>query len=140
MRRSVTSALGRDRQPRWVHRLCLAGAGDLPVAPRDSPRELAEVVASLPAWLVGEQSSRPPHVTHWMTEPTAMGTMPWPVIELPHVGALARLLDVDAGELAWFADTRGLERQRWSAAAALPVGGAAERDPVCDWWLHRSRG
>jgi RNA-directed DNA polymerase len=40
-----------------------------------------------------------------------MGPMPWPVLELPHVGALARLLDVDARELAWFADTRGLERR-----------------------------
>ena len=80
------------------------------------PRETAlvnspKVLRSLPAWLAGEQSSRPPHVTHWVIEPTAMGTMPWPVMELPHVGALARLLDVDAGELAWFADTRGLERR-----------------------------
>lgn len=49
-------------------------------------------------------------MTHWVTEPTAMGTMPWPVIELPHVGALARMLDVDAGELEWFAETRGLQR------------------------------
>ena len=111
MRRSVTSALGRDRQPRWVHRLVMQVLDVYPSPPRDSPRELADVLRSLPAWLAGEQSSRPPHVTHWMTEPTAMGTMPWPVMELPHLGALARLLDVDAGELAWFADTRGLERQ-----------------------------
>ncbi len=110
MRRSVTSALGRDRQPRWVHRLVTQILDVYPTAPRDSPRELAEVVEGLPAWLVGEQSSRPPHVRHWVTEPTAMGTMLWPVIELPHIGALSRLLDVDAGELEWFADTRGLER------------------------------
>ena len=37
--------------------------------------------------------------------------MPWPVIALPHQGELERLLDADAGELAWFADTRGWERQ-----------------------------
>jgi RNA-directed DNA polymerase len=110
MRRSVTSALGRDRQPRWVHRLVLQVLDIYPSPPRDSPRALADVLQSLPAWLAGEQSSRPPRVTHWVTEPTAMGTMPWPVMELPHIGALARLLDVDAGELAWFADTRGLER------------------------------
>ena len=40
-----------------------------------------------------------------------MAAMPWPVVELPHQGELERLLDVDAGELAWFADTRGWERQ-----------------------------
>jgi RNA-directed DNA polymerase len=111
MRRSATAALGRDRQPRWVRRLVSQVLEVYPQPPNDSPRELAEVVQSLPAWLAGEQSSRPPHVTHWVTEPTAMGPMPWPVLELPHLGALARLLDVDAGELAWFADTRGLERR-----------------------------
>jgi RNA-directed DNA polymerase len=110
MRRSVTSALDRDRQPRWVHRFVMQVLDVYPAPPRDSPRELAEVVQSLPAWLVGEQSSRAPHVTHLIPELTAMGTMPWPVTELPHVGALSRLLDVDAGELGWFADTRGLER------------------------------
>ncbi|HEY5049943.1 MAG TPA: reverse transcriptase family protein, partial [Acidothermaceae bacterium] len=111
MRRSVTSALGRDRQPRWVQRLVSQVLEVYPSPPRDSPRELADVLQSLPAWLAGEQSSRPPHVTHWVTEPTAMGAMPWPVMALPHLAALCRLLDVDAGELEWFADTRGLERQ-----------------------------
>ena len=110
MRRSVTSSLGRDRQPRWVHRLVTQVLDVYPSAPRDSPRELAEVLQSLPAWLVAKQSRRPPHVMRWPTEPTSMGAMPWPVIELPHVGALSRLLDIDASELAWFADTRGLER------------------------------
>lgn len=123
MRRRVTSALGRDRQPRWVQRLVSQVLEVYASPPGDSPRELAEVVQALPAWHAGEQSSRPPRVTHWVTEPMVMATMPWPVFALPHVGALCRLLDVDAGELAWFADTRGLERRadaplrhyRWTA-------------------------
>jgi RNA-directed DNA polymerase len=111
MRRRATSALARDRPPRWMQRLVSQVLEIYPSPPSDGPRGLAEVVQSLPAWLAAEQSNRPPRVTHWVTEPTSMGTMPWPVVALPHLGALARLLDVDAGELAWFADLRGLERR-----------------------------
>jgi RNA-directed DNA polymerase len=111
MRQSITVALGRERPPRWAHRLVAQLLEVYPRPPSDRPRELADVVQALPAWLVAEQSSRPPRVVHWRTEPTAMGPMPWPVAELPHLGALARLLDVDVGELDWFADTRGLERR-----------------------------
>jgi hypothetical protein len=47
----------------------------------------------------------------------------WPVTRLPDLQALARLLDIDTGELDWFADNRSLERAageplrhyRWSA-------------------------
>jgi RNA-directed DNA polymerase len=111
MRRSVTSALGRDRQPRWVQRLVSQLLEVYLQAPRDSPHELADVVQSLPAWLAGEQSSRPPRMAHWVSEPTAMGPTLWPVLALPHVGVLGLLLDVDVGELEWFADTHGLERR-----------------------------
>src|SRR5665213_2390851 len=88
MRRSVTFALGRDRQPRWVHRLIMQVLEVYPSPPADGSRELGEVVQSLPAWLAGEQSSRPPRVVHWPTATTAMGQAPWPVADLPHLGAL----------------------------------------------------
>jgi hypothetical protein len=94
-----------------MQRLVLQVLDVYPVAPTDSPRELAGLVQSLPAWQVGEQSRQPPHVTSWIAEPTSMGTTPWPVLALPHVGVLARLLDADVGELEWFADTGGLERR-----------------------------
>jgi hypothetical protein len=59
-----------------------------------------------------------------------MGTMPWPITPVPDLAALAALLDLDAGELAWFADTRGQERRvdeplrhyRWRA---LPKRGGS---------------
>jgi RNA-directed DNA polymerase len=46
----------------------------------------------------------------WQPVGTAVVRRPAGVAELPDLAALARLLDVDAGELAWFADVRGLER------------------------------
>ena len=62
-------------------------------------------------------------MVHWVVAPTEMAATRWPVTPLPDLGALARLLDLDTGELAWFADTRHLERRsaeplrhyRWSA-------------------------
>jgi hypothetical protein len=123
MRRRVTECLVRDRTPRWVPRLVSQVLELYPRPPRDRPRELAEVMRRLPAWQSGLRSTRPPRVLLWLVEPTEMASTRWPVLALPEVGALARLLDVDTGELDWFADTRGLERRvgeplrhyRWSA-------------------------
>ena len=44
------------------------------------------------------------------TGPTAVVRRPYGVSEVPDLAASARLLDQDAGELAWFADTHRLER------------------------------
>ena len=75
--------------------------------PADRPRELAAVLVRLSSW---DRTNLPARIGHWYLVPTEMGPTPWPVRPLPTVGALAALLDVDAGELAWFADVRGLER------------------------------
>jgi RNA-directed DNA polymerase len=122
IRRRAVYCLGRDRSPRWLARLVAQVLELCPRPPRDRPRELAEVVQRLPAWEFGLRSARPPRVVHWLVEPTEMAITRWPVTPLPDLGALARLLDLDAGELDWFADTRGLERRvheplrhyRWS--------------------------
>jgi hypothetical protein len=82
-----------------------------PRPPLDRPRELAAVIQQLPAWQEGLRSSRPPKVLHWLIAPTEMAGTRWPVTPLPDLGALARLLDLDTGELDWFADTRSLERR-----------------------------
>jgi len=123
LRRRITHCLGRDRAPRWVMRLVPQVLELYPRPPRDRPRELAAVIQQLPAWQEALGSTRPPRVLHWLIEPTEMATTRWPVTPLPDLGALARLLDLDTGELAWFADARILERQareplrhyRWSA-------------------------
>jgi hypothetical protein len=123
MRDRVTASLGRDRAPRWTYRLVSQVLGVYRTPPRDRPRELADVLRTLPGWLAGIRSKHGIRVVHWQPEPTAMGRARWPVTELGDVRALANLLDIDTGELAWFADTRGLERHvseplrhyRWTA-------------------------
>ena len=80
--------------------------------PQDRPRELAAVIATLPAWQrASARRSRRPRVRSWTPTATAMGRTRWPVADLPDLGALARLLDIDTGELAWFADVRATERR-----------------------------
>jgi RNA-directed DNA polymerase len=123
IRQRVRDCLGRDRTPRWVPRLVEQVLELYPRPPRDRPLELAAVVQRVPAWQDGLNSTRPPRVVRWLVAPTEMAPTRWPVLPLPDVGALARLLDLDTGELAWFADNRCLERQvaeplrhyRWSA-------------------------
>ena len=49
----------------------------------------------------------------------------WPVPRIDTVGDLAELLELDAGQLAWLADVRGLERDgARRAAAPLPLRAA----------------
>lgn len=122
IRRRVVHCLGRDRAPRWLTRLVAQVLELYPRPPHDRPRELATVIQQLPGWQEALRSARPPKVLHWLVAPTEMAVARWPVTPLPDVGALARLLDVDTGELDWFADVRGMERRlpeplrhyRWS--------------------------
>ncbi|MBN9619334.1 MAG: RNA-directed DNA polymerase [Actinobacteria bacterium] len=107
MTRRVRTALGlRGRQP-WVVGLVAEVADAYRDPPVDRPRELAAYLRATGSWRLAPV----PRVVAWTPVPTSMGPMPWPVTALPDLGALARLLDIDQGELAWFADVRGLERR-----------------------------
>lgn len=110
MRLRTKTALGRRTPPKWLTALVDQVLEIYPDAPADRPRELAAAVQRLPAWGLAWQHRRRPTIVMWTPVPTAITTRPWPVAELPDLSALARLLDVDQGELAWFADVRGLER------------------------------
>ncbi|MDT0277817.1 reverse transcriptase family protein [Blastococcus goldschmidtiae] len=110
MVRRTAVALGRDRAPRWVGTLVgevLDAYRDPPV---DRPRELAGFVRTTTGWARGRDTVPPPRITRWQPTPTAVVRRPYGVAALPDLTALARLLDLDAGELAWFADTHRLER------------------------------
>lgn len=107
MRRRMHRALGHSSPQPWSRALVGQLLELYPSPPLDRPRELAAVVQVLPAW---ERSTLPQHIVHWYLPATAMGRTPWPVRPLATAGELARLLDLDAGELAWFADVRNLER------------------------------
>jgi hypothetical protein len=123
----LRAALGRTRAPKWARTLAEQVLEAYRDPPLDRPRELAAYLQTRPAWALAWQSSRPPKVVHWTPTPTTITRAPWPVARLPDLGALCRMLDVDAGELAWFADVRSLERRsseplrhyRWRA---LPKG------------------
>ena len=52
----------------------------------------------------------PPRVLREPIFHPAMVRARWPVPRIDTVGDLAACLELDAGELEWFADVRGLER------------------------------
>ncbi|MEO9138324.1 MAG: reverse transcriptase family protein [Jatrophihabitans sp.] len=119
------SALGKRQSPGWLLALVdqvLAAYRD---APADRPGELAAYLQTRPAWMMAWQHRRPVRILTWTPVPTTVTRQPWPVTLLPDRSALARLLDLDQGELDWFADNRGLERRvgeplrhyRWSTIA-----------------------
>jgi len=123
MVRRTAVALGRDRAPRWVGTLVgevLDAYRDPPV---DRPRELAAFVRTTTGWARSRTVVPEPRIARWQPAPTALVRRPYGVAALPDLAALARLLDLDTGELAWFADTHRLERTvaeplrhyRWTA-------------------------
>jgi RNA-directed DNA polymerase len=106
----VRSAMGRKTAPKWVTALVEQTLDAYRDPPADRPRELAAFLQTQPAWGLAWQHRRRPQIVEWTPVPTAIAVRPWPIAELPDLSALARLLDLDSGELAWFADVRGLER------------------------------
>lgn len=73
--------------------------------PRDRPRELAAFIHTLL-----DDVPLPPRLLREPQFHTAMGPAPWPVPAIDTVGDLAERLELDAGQLAWLADVKGLER------------------------------
>ncbi len=108
--RRVAVALGYARAPRWVGTLVGEVLGAYREAPADRPRELAAFLVTTAGWERGRDADVAPRVVRRTPVPTRVVRRRFPVREVPDLTALARLLDVDQGELAWFADVRGLER------------------------------
>src|SRR4051794_11043025 len=116
MVRRVAVALGQARAQTWVGTLVGEVQTAYRRAPTDRPRELARFLRTTQGWLRGQAMTPPPRIVRWEPVPTVPAEQRHPVADLPDQAAVARLLDVDLGELAWFADVRGLERM---AGAAL---------------------
>ncbi|MGY5885832.1 reverse transcriptase family protein [Modestobacter lacusdianchii] len=110
MVRRVAVALGQARAATWVGTLVGEVQSGYARPPVDRPRELAAFVATTRGLQRGLSAAAPPRVVRWAPRPTELAWQRWPVADLPDQAAVARLLDVDAGELAWFADLHGLER------------------------------
>ncbi|WP_245177380.1 reverse transcriptase family protein [Geodermatophilus sp. DF01-2] len=107
MVRRVSVALGFARAPRWVGALVDEVLAAYVSAPADRPRELAAFVTTTQAW---QRMGALRRVVHRRPVATSVVRHRFGVPPLPDAAALARLLDLDQGELAWFADVRGLER------------------------------
>lgn len=110
IRTRCRAALGRERPPRWLDELVQQVLEVFRQAPVDGARELAAYLQVCLAWEKAWAARRPPHIVEWTPVPSRMRATPWPVTPIDDLAALGRLLDVDQGELAWFADTRGIER------------------------------
>ncbi|NEM08447.1 reverse transcriptase domain-containing protein [Geodermatophilus normandii] len=108
--RRVAVALGYARAPRWVGALVGEVLLTYREAPADRPRELAASLTTTVGWERSQAAEVPPRVAQRAPVPTRVVRRSPGVPEVPDLAALARLLDVDQGELAWFADVRGLER------------------------------
>ncbi|WNV77127.1 reverse transcriptase family protein [Geodermatophilus sp. DSM 44513] len=107
MVRRVAVSLGYPRAPRWVGTVVGEVLDAHATAPADRPRELALFVAATTGWAQVEDR---PRVLRRRPRATSVVRDRFGVVPLPDAAALARLLDLDQGELAWFADVRGLER------------------------------
>jgi RNA-directed DNA polymerase len=110
MVRRVAVALGQARAATWVGTMVGEVQTRYPQPPVDRPRELARFLRTTLGFARGQDTTPPPRVLRREPRPTALAWSRGPVADLPDQAAVARLLDLDAGELAWFADARGLER------------------------------
>ena len=103
-------AAALDRRPRWLLPVVRAVLAAYHRPPADRPRELAAFVAVAIEQGPRDGGGAPPRIRRWFIPEPQMGRMRWPVPELATLGALARFLELTAGELGWLADVRGLER------------------------------
>jgi hypothetical protein len=110
MVRRVAVALGQARAATWVGTMVGEVQTGYPQAPVDRPHELARFLRTTQGWSRGLDATPPPRVLRWQPGATELDRRRHPVADLPDQAAVARLLDVDTGELSWFADARGLER------------------------------
>lgn len=137
---AVTHSRGAGpHAPRWLSDLVDQVMAAYREPPADRPRELAGYLQACPAWTKAWGHRRPPRIVTWTPTPTQIVARRWPIAELHDHAALAALLDVDQGELAWFADVRSLEQRcpeplrhyRWTT---LP------RPHGCGWLPRPNRG
>ena len=107
-----------DRWPRWMDALAIHVVSIHRTAPADDPHKL---FTSISEFLEDHQPSHdegpPPEILRLRAAPSPQAIYrrrplehDWPISDLPSVPALAERLELSDGQLAWLADTRGLER------------------------------
>jgi RNA-directed DNA polymerase len=110
--RALVDRAGRalDRRPRWVRPVAREVLAAYQRPPADRRRELARFIDLALQDQPPLAGQEPPRVRRWLVPEPAMGRRRWPVPEIASLGDLAAFLGLSAGELAWFADARALER------------------------------
>jgi hypothetical protein len=107
--RRASAAL--DHRPRWLLPVVREVLAAYHRPPADRPRELARFVFTT---IDGERRDAewepPPALRRWFVPEPAMGRRRWPVPDIASLGDLGEFLSLGAGDLAWLADVRGLER------------------------------
>jgi RNA-directed DNA polymerase len=107
----AAAQMALERRAPWTSAVIADVLRAYPRPPTDRPRELAKLIAAVLARLqAGEDDPSPPPVKRWLVPEATMAARRWPVPEIASVAALARFLELGDGDLAWLADTRGLER------------------------------
>jgi RNA-directed DNA polymerase len=105
-----------DRWPGWITALAMTVTAVYRSPPADEPERLAALVESFLTQRSDDARSPPPR-------PISLSELPprrprrwptlshdWPVAALESEAALAELLELSPGQLAWLADARGWER------------------------------
>jgi hypothetical protein len=109
------------RRPRWLRALVAETLELHPRPPYDAPRELASLLVVLAEGLdlspTAARALRRARPVRLPVPSTRMTSNPWRLPLLHDLADLAGLLEVDAGELDWFADPKRLAR----TTSAVPL-------------------
>jgi RNA-directed DNA polymerase len=100
-----------DRWPDWMVELSFAVEARDRVAPVDDRDGLVQFIeAFLDDRAAGPSGLGAPQIIRHLRPRQAKVAHDWPVARIGSVAALAERLELSSGQLAWLADTRGLER------------------------------
>jgi RNA-directed DNA polymerase len=106
-----------DRRPRWITAMAMTVTAVYRSPPADQPQRMTALIESFLAQRTDEGHPEAPEPISLVTElaPDPPRRWPslrhvWPVAAIESVPALAELLELSPGQLAWLADVRGLER------------------------------
>jgi RNA-directed DNA polymerase len=103
-----------DRRPSWVTALAMTVTAVHRAAPADEPERLEALIESFLARRHADPEADEPLPISLSAElpprPGLAHGHDWPVRGIESVPALAELLELSLGQLAWLADVRGLER------------------------------
>ncbi len=106
-----------DRWPSWITALAMAVTAVHRSPPSDDPERLTALIEQFLARRGDDGQPEPPALVS-LVEPLPLDSPrrwpslahDWPVARIESVPALAELLELSPGQLAWLADVRGLER------------------------------